>query len=105
MSEFFGVDEFWSITTLWIAIGLTGQSMFFMRFFLQWVSSERAGRSVIPIAFWYFSLAGGVIIFCYAVYRKDPVFMIGQTVGVFIYSRNLYLIYRERAALAKSGPE
>lgn len=82
--------------TIWIIIGLTGQAMFSMRFLVQWLYSEKKRRSVIPLAFWYFSLAGGITLFSYAVFRKDPVFIIGQAAGVFIYTRNLQLIARER---------
>ena len=67
-----------------------------MRFFLQWLSSEAKGRSVIPVTFWYFSFAGGLTLLAYAIYRKDPVFIIGQSTGAFIYARNLQLIARER---------
>ena len=70
--------------------------MFSLRFLVQWIASEMKGRSTIPIVFWYFSIAGGAILFCYAVYRKDPVFILGQSLGLFIYSRNLWLIFRER---------
>ncbi|MBZ0115282.1 MAG: lipid-A-disaccharide synthase N-terminal domain-containing protein [Thermoanaerobaculia bacterium] len=87
-----------SAETLWLIVGFTGQACFFMRFLVQWLSSEREGRSVIPVAFWYFSLAGGAIVLVYAIYRKDPVFIVGQTTGVFIYLRNLALIRRERQA-------
>ena len=83
--------EFW-----WVVFGLGGQLMFSGRFIVQWLASEKAGRSVIPLAFWYFSIAGGVILFAYAVYRQDPVFILGQSLGLFIYSRNLWLIFRER---------
>lgn len=78
--------------TLWIIIGFIGQSLFFMRFFVQWLASEKAGRSVVPHAFWYFSVAGGVTLFAYALYRQDPVFIIGQSTGLLIYARNLYFI-------------
>ncbi|MCU9850457.1 lipid-A-disaccharide synthase N-terminal domain-containing protein [Defluviimonas sp. WL0024] len=83
--------EFW-----WVAFGLFGQLMFTGRFLVQWIASERARKSIVPLAFWYFSLAGGLILFAYAVYRKDPVFVLGQSLGVFIYARNLWLIRRER---------
>lgn len=83
--------EFW-----WVAFGLAGQLMFSGRFIVQWLASERVGRSVVPVAFWYFSIAGGVILFTYAVYRGDPVFILGQSLGLFIYSRNLWLIYSEK---------
>jgi len=67
-----------------------------MRFLVQWIYSEKKKRSVIPLAFWYFSLAGGITLLSYAIYRKDPVFILGQATGVFIYTRNLQLIARER---------
>ena len=82
--------------TIWLGIGFLGQGMFFMRFLLQWLSSEAKGRSVIPVAFWYFSFAGGLTLLAYAIYRKDPVFIIGQSTGAIIYIRNLQLIARER---------
>ena len=78
--------------TLWMVIGFMGQSMFFMRFFIQWIASEKAKTSVIPHAFWYFSLGGGIVLCAYAIYRQDPVFMLGQATGLFIYTRNLFLI-------------
>ncbi len=77
-------------------IGLVGQLFFSARFLVQWIASERAGRSVIPVAFWFFSLGGGTILFAYALYRQDPVFILGQGMGTFIYVRNLMLIARER---------
>ena len=81
--------------TLWIIIGFLGQSLFFMRFFVQWLASEKAGRSVIPSAFWYFSLAGGATLFIYALWRQDPVFILGQSTGLLIYARNLYFIRKK----------
>jgi lipid-A-disaccharide synthase-like uncharacterized protein len=89
-----GVDgwaEFW-----WVAIGLFGQLMFTARFLVQWLASERARKSVVPVAFWYFSIAGGAILLAYALYRRDPVFVLGQAMGLFIYLRNLWLIRAER---------
>jgi lipid-A-disaccharide synthase-like uncharacterized protein len=83
--------EFW-----WVVFGLGGQLLFTARFLVQWIASERAGRSTIPIMFWYFSLGGGLVLFAYAVHRGDPVFILGQSLGVFIYLRNLWLIYAER---------
>lgn len=82
---------------VWLGVGFAGQSMFFMRFFVQWLQSERSGRSVIPVAFWYFSIGGGLALLVYAVYRQDPVFVFGQSTGLFIYARNLYFIRKERA--------
>ena len=83
--------EFW-----WVVVGLFGQLLFTGRFLVQWIASERAGKSVVPLAFWYFSVGGGIILFTYAVYRQDPVFILGQSMGLFIYLRNLWLIYAER---------
>lgn len=82
--------------TIWLVVGFAGQTMFSLRFLVQWMASERARRSVIPLAFWYFSIAGGLILFSYALYREDPVFIVGQGAGIFIYGRNLYFIYKER---------
>jgi len=82
----------------WIVIGFVGQTLFSLRFIVQWLSSEKVKRSVIPLAFWYFSLGGGAILFAYALHRQDPVFAVGQGSGLFIYLRNLYLVYRERRA-------
>ncbi len=81
---------------VWIVIGFLGQGLFTMRFLVQWLQSERQGRSVIPVAFWYFSLAGGVTLFAYAIYRKDPVFILGQGTGLIIYLRNIYFIVKEK---------
>lgn len=81
---------------IWIATGLTGQLLFTGRFLVQWLSSERAGRSVVPPAFWYLSIAGGAILLSYAIWRRDPVFILGQSMGVGIYLRNLQFVVRER---------
>lgn len=88
---------------LWILFGFIAQFMFMMRFVVQWVASERARRSVMPIAFWFFSIAGGALLLIYAIYRKDPVFIAGQGAGLFIYLRNLWLIYREKRTLAHAA--
>lgn len=77
---------------IWLGIGLVGQALFFMRFFVQWIASEKEKKSIIPKAFWYFSLAGGITLFSYAIYRHDPVFIIGQSTGLVIYLRNIYFI-------------
>lgn len=84
---------------VWLAIGFLGQGLFFSRFLIQWWESEREGRSIIPVAFWYFSVGGGLVLLAYSIYKRDPVFIAGQGVGLFVYTRNLYLIFRERAAL------
>lgn len=88
-----GWGEFW-----WVVVGLFGQVMFSMRFIIQWITSEREKRSVIPDVFWWFSLGGGIILFSYALHRADPVFILGQSMGIFIYSRNLWLIHAAKKA-------
>jgi lipid-A-disaccharide synthase-like uncharacterized protein len=80
---------------LWLAIGFLGQGLFSARFLVQWIKSERMKKSVIPLAFWYFSIAGGLTLLAYAIHRQDPVFILGQGAGLFIYLRNLHLILRE----------
>jgi lipid-A-disaccharide synthase-like uncharacterized protein len=84
----------------WILIGLVGQSFFFSRFLVQWIASERKGRSTIPNTFWYLSIAGSALLLAYAIYRMDPVFILGQSVNQFVYVRNLVLIKREEREVA-----
>ena len=93
------IKEVWADpdAATWLAIGFAGQTLFFMRFFIQWIHSERQRRSIIPVAFWYFSLCGGATLLAYAIYRADPVFIVGQFCGLFIYSRNLYFIMRAKS--------
>lgn len=81
---------------IWIAIGFVGQGLFTGRFLIQWIYSEKKRKSIIPTAFWYFSLAGGVTLLAYAIHRQDPVFIAGQATGVVVYVRNLTLISKER---------
>ena len=81
---------------IWIMIGFAGQFLFMMRFLWQWIQSERQKRSIIPIAFWYFSLAGGMTLLIYSIHRRDPVFITGQALGLLVYTRNLVLVRRER---------
>lgn len=88
------------IETIWIAIGFLGQGLFFGRWVIQWIASERTAKSQVPIAFWYMSLIGGLITLAYAIYRQDPVFIAGQSVGAIVYLRNLILI--RQAALRTS---
>jgi lipid-A-disaccharide synthase-like uncharacterized protein len=83
-----------STDTIWLAIGFLGQGLFFGRWVIQWIASERKAESQVPIAFWYMSLIGGLITLAYAIYRKDPVFISGQGIGTFVYIRNLVLISR-----------
>ncbi len=88
----------------WILVfGLVAQSMFFMRFLVQWIFSERPKRSVVPEMFWYFSIAGGILLFIYGILREDLVIMLGQSTGIFIYGRNLYFIWREKRRFRKAS--
>ena len=98
----FNIFDHISGETLWIAIGFVGQTLFFMRFFVQWIASEKAGRSVIPNAFWYFSMLGGMTLFIYALWRQDPVFILGQSTGLLIYARNLYFLRKQPEAAAQT---
>lgn len=88
--------------TFWISFGLLGQGIFMARFLVQWLSSERQQRSVIPTAFWYLSLLGGGMLLTYAIQRRDPVFIFGQCFGSVVYIRNLQLIHRERRKLREA---
>ena len=88
-------DVFIAQLDAWVVLGFIAQALFSMRFVVQWIASERAGRSVMPTAFWIFSIGGGVLLLIYALYRKDPVFIAGQGLGLFIYLRNLYFVMRE----------
>ncbi|HMM44395.1 MAG TPA: lipid-A-disaccharide synthase N-terminal domain-containing protein [Candidatus Macondimonas sp.] len=84
--------------TIWLGVGFTGQALFSMRFLVQWLYSEKAKRSVIPVQFWYFSVAGGLTLLAYAIYKRDPVFIVGQATGLFVYARNLYWVRRDDEA-------
>jgi lipid-A-disaccharide synthase-like uncharacterized protein len=86
---------------VWILVGLGGQVLFMMRFLVQWIVSERAHRSTIPVAFWWLSIGGAAILLAYAIWRADPVFILGQSLGFLIYARNLWLIHAERRTSAK----
>lgn len=83
-------------TWIWLAIGFVGQALFAGRFLVQWIVSELRRRSVVPVYFWYFSVGGGIVLLAYAVHRQDPVFIIGQFFGLIVYTRNLYLIAKNR---------
>ncbi len=97
-----------STEIVWLIVGLTAQLMFSMRFIIQWIASERARRSIVPETFWYFSFLGGAMLFAYAIYRVDPVFIIGQGTGLLIYARNIHLIWSNKHEksdhAAKPGP-
>ena len=84
-------------------LGMLGQVLFFSRFLVQWLASEKKGRSVVPLSFWYLSIGGGGLLLVYALWRKDPVIVLGQTVGLFVYVRNLMLIHRRKAVSASAG--
>lgn len=86
------IDQF----DTWIALGFIAQLFFTMRFLVQWLASEKAKRSVIPVSFWFFSIGGGFLLLIYAIHRRDPVFIAGQGMGLFIYVRNLMLIHKGR---------
>ena len=79
--------------TIWLGIGFFGQGLFFMRWVVQWISSEKKKKSEIPVLFWYFSLIGGFITLIYAIYRADPVFILAQSFGLIVYLRNIYFIF------------
>ena len=83
--------EFW-----WVALGFVAQAIFASRFIVQWIASEKEGRSYVPVAFWYLSISGGLLMLAYAIYRQDPVFILGQSTGVIVYTRNLMLIRRTK---------
>ncbi len=80
----------------WVVLGFAGQIFFTARFLVQWIASEKAGNSVVPLSFWFFSIGGGLLLLIYALYRKDPVFILGQGLGLFIYVRNLMLIRKNK---------
>jgi len=83
--------EHWS----WTVLGFAAQGLFSARFLIQWIASERLGKSVVPRAFWYFSIGGGLTLLFYALWRRDPVFILGQGAGLFVYARNLYFVLRD----------
>lgn len=95
-------DVFVARLDWWVLLGFAAQALFTLRFLVQWIASERAGRSVIPLAFWVFSIGGGILLLVYALYRQDPVFIAGQAFGVIIYVRNLYFVMRDRKVTAST---
>lgn len=98
--DFLGTETMAEFT--WVLVGLGGQILFMMRFLIQWIATEKARRSVIPVSFWWFSIAGAAVLLAYAIYRADPVFILGQSLGFFIYCRNLWFIYAERKSEVSS---
>ena len=93
MTDFF--SSLTSIEIIFLIIGFLGQGIFASRFVIQWLYSEKKGESAIPLAFWYLSIFGGLGLLTYAIFRKDPVIITGQIFGIFIYTRNLILIYKK----------
>lgn len=87
----------------WLIVGFTGQILFSLRFFVQWLASEKQKKSVIPLSFWYFSIGGSFLLLAYAIHRQDPVFILGQSMGFVIYIRNLMLIDREKKGLVSEN--
>jgi lipid-A-disaccharide synthase-like uncharacterized protein len=92
-------------TNQWLIIGFVGQALFGARFIIQWIVSEQKGESTIPLAFWYCSIGGAIVLLTYAIYKEDPVFIVGQSLGSIVYVRNLILIDRKRKALASLGAD
>jgi lipid-A-disaccharide synthase-like uncharacterized protein len=86
----------WGDSVFWIGVGLVGNLAFGLRFVVQWIASERAQRSVVPVAFWYLSLIGAAVLLCYAIHRRDPIFTLAYLPNGFIYARNLYLLRKGR---------
>ena len=91
--------------TQWVIIGFIGQALFGARFIIQWIVSEKRGESTIPLAFWYCSIGGSIVLLTYAIHREDPVFIVGQSLGSIIYIRNLILIDKKKKALVEGGIE
>ena len=87
----------------WMVLGFIGQAIFGLRFIVQWIATERQKRSVVPVAFWYFSLAGSIILLAYSIYRRDPVFIAGFSLNLIIYLRNLYFIHRKPTGEPAAG--
>ena len=92
-------------TNQWLIIGFVGQALFGARFIIQWIVSEKKGESTIPLAFWYCSIGGAIVLLTYAIYKEDPVFIVGQSLGSIVYVRNLILIDRKRKAMASMGAD
>jgi lipid-A-disaccharide synthase-like uncharacterized protein len=101
--------EFLDITSWgnfwWVVMGLAAQAVFAGRFLVQWIASERAGRSYVPVVFWYISICGGLMLLAYAIWRQDIVFILGQMFGVIVYTRNLVLIHKSSRADAEKAAQ
>ena len=92
--EMIGADT--PLDAMWLTVGLLGQLMFTARLVVQWWASEKAGRSVVPVTFWYFSILGSLIVLAYGIHKLEPVIIIGQLPGTVIYARNLWLLRKEK---------
>ena len=90
------INSLTDLEIIFLCIGFLGQGIFASRFIVQWIYSEKKGKSYIPLIFWYLSIFGGIGLLTYAIFRKDPVIISGQLFGIFIYLRNLILIYRKK---------
>jgi lipid-A-disaccharide synthase-like uncharacterized protein len=88
----------------WLTVGFLAQALFSARFLVQWIASERVRKSIVPEAFWYFSASGGAMLLAYAIWRQDPVFILGQAFGLVVYARNIYFIWSERQAENRAEP-
>ena len=98
--------SFWGISiNWWLILGFAGQLIFSLRFIVQWIASEKRKESYIPTVFWYLSATGGMILLVYAIYRRDPVFIVGQSSGLIVYLRNLRLIYKKKKQLRMQVPK
>jgi lipid-A-disaccharide synthase-like uncharacterized protein len=94
-----------SIPLSWLVVGFAGQAMFSGRFLVQWITSERRKKSVVPVLFWWLSVAGGILLLSYAILRRDPVIILGQSAGLVVYIRNLILIRRRYSGSQGAGAE
>lgn len=90
-------------SNLWLCVGFLGQALFTLRFLVQWLHSEKHKKSLVPVLFWHFSLAGGSVLLAYAIHRRDPVFIVGQSAGLLVYARNLHLIHRDQNKVVSSS--
>lgn len=98
-------DKLFDVDHMWLAIGLIGQIIFGGRFVIQWLASEKKKESVIPVAFWWCSIGGGVMLLAYAIHKMDPVFILGQGLGLLIYARNLVFILKPKASQSQAGAQ
>ena len=92
------------VELVWLGVGFLAQALFSARFLIQWIASERVRKSIVPEAFWYFSAGGGAMLLAYAIYRRDPVFILGQAFGLLVYARNIYFIWNERRSESRAEP-